>query len=1025
MKTQSSPYQSSPIKSNNLGDHSKKVNKKQINVEKSILFPTSSSSFAAVPEMQISVTTLANQNRRNRLQNGSLIIPIKKTITTTTNTEISSSSITDDPNNNNNIINNTNFRHMRGSALSRRLMGFEEEKKQDMTSTIINNNNVKINSFNKQTNSVDSTKESMSISSQSQDSYNSKPNLVTKVKLISNSRQQINQNSNSQQQPITNNLPIHVLHRPLQVVHKDVIRQQQLDKKVSNFQNEVSSGRTTAALYNSPSTSIRNTNTNPIFTSTVTTQNRTKNEINNNSSSVKPTLHIPSPLIPPRRSIESNVKKTGINNNLKNEGEKQYIETNQLSSSTKSAIISAPEDESVKIETKSMSSTTSRSIASNRAFQNGLARRRIKNGDQNGSPSSFVTSDSKIEDDKQERPSKNKKTSQMDVQLNKSLEILHQNDESAIKFSQQSPTNQSPHRSQRLANQVSPLSQRQSIQSVHVSQGNTNQMYDHHLPTDQVSRDYNNAQGQENFTNGNWQSSINNNLHSSNMHQQSATQYQQILNNGHPTNEQLRQQQFPTSGNRYPVPISPSRPRAPSPPTQFTTQSHGSLAPRPHHDHQLSNSCPLVSFPQPYQSGSRAPPHSHNMVRGTPSLSPAGIPVHRSSHLPQDKHRTHRNSYHNDDEVTLTSVRQIVATSSENPRQNRDVIESSSFKLRSSSTASDSNISPLRQRSQARGNEQSKKKNNTRRRRLGRTASSDYETDQDESGDERNNDLFGENVLKEPSMSAMSASQMTPDVGTFFDHDNGYQQSNIHKDDETYDYGDRDDDSQGSLSYAQRRQKEEREKTARKAAVAAAKAEMEGPFIKTDDVDHYRKTLDTPLSRTALGVAGAATIGCIILGPVGLLVGAAAVGIGIGYMQIPEEQRQNMNNKATEALQNAQESAFIASEKLSTSCATTYMNSGISEHVPPEAQTCCAALASMDKSENVNDEEKSTFDLMGGGGDEQNGEILGNKGSNRDTRNNFSPSNSNRLKNKKEKVACLRQGKSHTSFPTLFLFFDI
>lgn len=180
-------------------------------------------------------------------------------------------------------------------------------------------------------------------------------------------------------------------------------------------------------------------------------------------------------------------------------------------------------------------------------------------------------------------------------------------------------------------------------------------------------------------------------------------------------------------------------------------------------------------------------------------------------------------------------------------------------------------------------------------------------------------------------------------------------------DDETYDYGSRSDDDQNdtdnqsnnshySLSYEQRRLKQARETKVREAAIAKAKQEMEdgggrgGGFIQKEKVEKYRKNIDTPLARTAAGVAAAATVGCMVLGPVGLLVGAAAVGIGIGYMEIPEEQRKNINSKTAEAVNSAQESILNASEKLSNSCAATYQDSGISDHVPVEIQTCCTDL---------------------------------------------------------------------------------
>lgn len=362
-------------------------------------------------------------------------------------------------------------------------------------------------------------------------------------------------------------------------------------------------------------------------------------------------------------------------------------------------------------------------------------------------------------------------------------------------------------------------------------------------------------------------------------------------------------------------------------------------------------------------------------------------------------------SYH-DDDMTLTSVGRIVGTStltiegrlSDINNDNNHIMtrhnhinsvhsESGGFNFNSSSTVSETkSITSGRMGSRKHPSFKSDRSNvkfrndvdddvrmSTRRLRASESSSSDYETDDESSGDDDDDHLRKNSKskgrhdrgLKQTNMSTMSASQLTPDVvKTFFSdqkkdgngnshqlssnsHSRGggsFQNNVLIKDDETYDYGDRDDDSQRSLSYEQRRLKEERERNARKAAAAAARAEMEGPFIKTDDVDRYRRTLDTPLSRTAVGVAGAATIGCMLMGPVGLLVGAAAVGIGIGYMQIPAEERQNMNDKASEAVRHAQESAFQASEKLSNSCVTTYRDSGISEHVPPEVQTCCSGI---------------------------------------------------------------------------------
>ncbi len=59
----------------------------------------------------------------------------------------------------------------------------------------------------------------------------------------------------------------------------------------------------------------------------------------------------------------------------------------------------------------------------------------------------------------------------------------------------------------------------------------------------------------------------------------------------------------------------------------------------------------------------------------------------------------------------------------------------------------------------------------------------------------------------------------------------------------------------------------------------------------------------------------------VILGPVGLLVGAASVAIGMGVMQIPEEQRNNVRNHAATSLDRARDLVCDFSDSMSSSCA--------------------------------------------------------------------------------------------------------
>ena len=61
-----------------------------------------------------------------------------------------------------------------------------------------------------------------------------------------------------------------------------------------------------------------------------------------------------------------------------------------------------------------------------------------------------------------------------------------------------------------------------------------------------------------------------------------------------------------------------------------------------------------------------------------------------------------------------------------------------------------------------------------------------------------------------------------------------------------------------------------------------------------------------------------------ILGPVGLLVGAASVGIGAGIMQIPEEQRSKLQDRTTRAC-----------SSLGSGCGT------VTEKIPDQLLTMC------------------------------------------------------------------------------------
>lgn len=352
------------------------------------------------------------------------------------------------------------------------------------------------------------------------------------------------------------------------------------------------------------------------------------------------------------------------------------------------------------------------------------------------------------------------------------------------------------------------------------------------------------------------------------------------------------------------------------------------------------------------------------------------------------------NDQPDDEEMTLTSVRQIVDTHPE---------MSSPYHLPTKKQKGQLPKGRNHRHWIDHGHGEEKKSNSLSRLPTA-SSSSDYETDTS----------HGIRPSRNSRDFSLSASQMTPVRAAYFEKKHG---KHLIPDDDTYDYGkyedevdEKEDESEGSLSYTQRRQRLEKEARAREAAVAAAKAEIDGgPFMQKDDVEHYRKAVDTPVARTAAGVAIAATLGCIIMGPVGLLVGAAAVGIGAGYMQIPEEQRQNMNQKAAEAIQNAKESALDASEKFSHGCAVSYRDSGISDHMPIEIENCCTNIAAFEDREkrNTTEETPEIIDESQRMDSRQHGGLspLPNE-----TRKLPAPMLPMRTRDKKEKVACLRKG---------------
>mmetsp|Transcript_30706 Transcript_30706/g.34999 ORF Transcript_30706/g.34999 Transcript_30706/m.34999 type:complete len:731 (+) Transcript_30706:98-2290(+) len=180
-------------------------------------------------------------------------------------------------------------------------------------------------------------------------------------------------------------------------------------------------------------------------------------------------------------------------------------------------------------------------------------------------------------------------------------------------------------------------------------------------------------------------------------------------------------------------------------------------------------------------------------------------------------------------------------------------------------------------------------------------------------------------------------------------------------------------------------------------------------LISKDDVEHYRQSLDTPVVKTAAGVVAAATIGTIILGPVGLLVGAATVGIGVGIMQIPEEQRNNMKDKATETLHKAHESVLNASEALSSTCANACMEH--KDQFPQDVKRCFT----QDSVQPTEDQHSITMQPVGDGERVMTSNIS-NGGNNLQSfiASSEGPSSPLVLGGRNRRVACLRNARITT-----------
>ena len=105
-----------------------------------------------------------------------------------------------------------------------------------------------------------------------------------------------------------------------------------------------------------------------------------------------------------------------------------------------------------------------------------------------------------------------------------------------------------------------------------------------------------------------------------------------------------------------------------------------------------------------------------------------------------------------------------------------------------------------------------------------------------------------------------------------------------------------------------------------------------------------------------------------ILGPIGVLVGAASVGIGMGVMQIPEEQRNNVRNHTATSLEKIRNLAFDMSETMSSNCAKysgTEPSEVVGMIVPNDILDHCGCLPANSGDGEVRGE-KSNYHRAGG-----------------------------------------------------------
>ena len=303
-----------------------------------------------------------------------------------------------------------------------------------------------------------------------------------------------------------------------------------------------------------------------------------------------------------------------------------------------------------------------------------------------------------------------------------------------------------------------------------------------------------------------------------------------------------------------------------------------------------------------------------------------------------------------DDDATLTSVHRIMEGNSKHTRtisENSNQSQNHSYET-IMSQRNPSLTGPSWKSNRGTGNKNTiwkeEEKSDKADRVLRTDYSSDYDMDDTSKTDRSRQSANFAEVPVNQNANNTNGNLFPNNVGT-------NNNRRIDDDDRTFDYGDRDDESNGGTSFRRRREAEQR-----RARMAASNQNVinkiphghsdqgihqttsgnngEPMLLSKSDMEHLAMN-ESPSLRLSAGVAAVATVGmCVAGGPIGILAGVAAGGLGYGYMQIPEEERKKIEAKAEVAMASLQQKACDASEAMSSSCINTYQDSGVAEQIP-------------------------------------------------------------------------------------------